>query len=327
MASWSGAAKGAIAGSVVPGVGTAVGGLIGGLLGDDEPDAPAPSAAPGGPQPYNAPTPQYGGYEGGAYDWSQIGLTRMGQANRAQQYAQQGMMGYRGPQARENQTLSNREALTRGWDQAGALQLSREAAMGQAPSQAAYQMQQGLNQAQASQAGMAGGARGAAGLALAQGNAAANTANLQSEAYNQAAQLRAGEMAQARGMYGQLAGQMREQDLARLQMGNQMGQFNAGLNDQYRLGMGNLSNQLRNQDVEWYKAAMAPHQSQFAGDTAAYNTLAGSYDASQALNAGITQAQIDAKQRAQDRMWALFGTLIQAGGKAGAAAAGAPGAF
>jgi hypothetical protein len=146
-----------------------------------------------------------------------------------------------GSMAYENQELSNREAQSRDYDQAGAMELARGAAMGQAPSAAAYQMQAGLNAAGAQQAAQAGGARGAAGLAMAQGNAASNVANMQQNAFTAAGQLRAQEMAEARGLYGGLAGQMRQQDQNRLGMGNQMSQFNSTIGLQRQMGFGNMA--------------------------------------------------------------------------------------
>ncbi len=97
--------------------------------------------------------------------------------------------------------------------QEDSLSLMRQAALGNAPSAAAAQQQQGLDSAIKSQQAMAASARGPGGLASAQYNAAANTGALQQGAVNQAAQLRAQEMAQARGAYGDAASGIRSQDI------------------------------------------------------------------------------------------------------------------
>ncbi len=272
----SGAGKGAAMGSVVPGFGTAAGALIGGLGGlfssdDDEPQAPKGPMVGGmvaGPDGTNASesyigqygTPQvsWGGNENAAAEYSALGLGGFGKAINGQDWASGQMMARRGPQAYENQDLSDQEAYSRGYHQDGALQLAQEAAMGQGPSEAAFMMQRGLDQSLAAQQSQMGSARGNAGIALASGNAAANSANLMNQTYGQAGQLRASEMAGARAQYGGLAGQQREQDQARLQMGNQMGQYNASLNDAYRTGMGGVANAYGATGIGYYNAAQNP---------------------------------------------------------------------
>jgi len=116
-------------------------------------------------------------------------------------------------------------------DQTQALGLMRNAAMGNAPSVAAIQQQQGLNQALANQTSLAGSARGGAGIALAGANSGGNAAAMQQNAFVQAGMLRAQEMAQARGDYGQMGNALRGQDIQ-----------NAGNDIQYRLGAGNVAN-------------------------------------------------------------------------------------
>lgn len=138
--------------------------------------------------------------------------------------------------AQESQWMSDLDAQARG-QMVGATGLARDAAMGLAPSEAAYQLQSGLDRASAAQQAQAGSARGSAAMANAQGNAAMATAGLQSDAFNQAGQMRAAEMANARGLYGNLSGQLRQSDQGRLGMGNDMAKFNRGQNDQYGLGL------------------------------------------------------------------------------------------
>jgi hypothetical protein len=251
----------------------------------------------------------YGGYAGGATDMSNIGLRGMG-------WAQGEAQRDRGATAIEDQELSDREAQARYGDQAGAIQLAREAAMGQAPSQAAYLMQAGLNQGLANQQAMAGGARGAAGIALAQGNAQANAATMQNQAYTQAGAMRADEMNQARNLYGGLAGTQRQQDQNRLGMGNDMSKYNAGANDQYRLGMGQLG-------LGYYGASQRPHESQLNADVGYYNTNVsdGNADADR-------QAQERARRAAQNqqRNQQAYQAIGQAFGMAGQIGAGVAGA-
>lgn len=144
--------------------------------------------------------------------------------------------------ATENWNQAYNEAQSRG-DMQGAIDLASQAALGNAPSEAAYMLQRGLDSATASQLSQAGSARGLGALSTAQGQAAGNIANLQQQTFGQAGQLRAQEMANARGMLGSLVGAQRGMDQARLGQGNQMSQFNQAQNDQYQQGMGQLGAQ------------------------------------------------------------------------------------
>lgn len=265
--------------------------------------------------PYQPGAVNWGGYEGGADAWTEIGRQGMLDAQGASGYAQGQMMGERGPQANENATLANREAEARGSDQAGAIQLAREAAMGMAPSEAAYLQQEGLNQAMANQTSTAGSARGAGAMAVAQGRAAGNTAGLMNQAYTQGSALRAQEMANARGQYGGLAGQQREQDIQRLGMGNQMSQFNANANDQYRLGMGQLGVQYGNQGLGWYQGAQNPYNNQANIDLQREKMAQDSYDNSQMVNAGVSQANADLRRKSRDEFIGMGTSLANTGGQ------------
>lgn len=93
-----------------------------------------------------------------------------------------------------------------------ALDLQRRAALGQAPSAAAQQMQAGTNAAMASQMALAAGARGQAGIAQAGYQAAGNNAALNAQNTQQTGILRAQEMAQARGAYGDQSNSLRQGD-------------------------------------------------------------------------------------------------------------------
>lgn len=266
--------------------------------------------------PYQVNPVNWGGYEGAAADVAGQGQAGMAGSNANANWASNEMQRDRGPQALENQTLSDREAQSRGGDQAGAIQLAREAAMGQSPSEAAYLMQNGLNQAVGNQASTAGSARGAGAIALAQGNAAANTAGLQNQAYTQGSALRANEMATARGQYGGLSGQQRDQDLQRLGQGNQMSQFNANANDQYKLGMGQLGNQYGQQGLGWYQASQSPYNQQQQADLGREQIAADSYNQTNAINAGVSQANADLRRKGKEDIMGFAGSMVNAGGQA-----------
>lgn len=123
-----------------------------------------------------------------------------------------------------------------------ALGLAQAAAEGNAPSVAAMQMRQGLDQANNQAAGLAASARGGGGnLAL------ASRAALQQQGQNSmlgvqnAAMLRANEMAQARQQYMQGAQQLQQTDLAhsgqQAALDAQQRQMNDARNQQYEQGL------------------------------------------------------------------------------------------
>ena len=266
---------------------------------------------------------QWGEGIGGPEGYAQIGIDQMGQSNSGASWAQQEMMRDRGPQAYENQFLSNNEATSRGYHQEGALNFAMQGMMGNQPSEAAYMLQGGLDKAIAGQQAMAGGARGGAGMALAQGNMGANAAALQNQAFNQAGQLRAGEISNYANMYGQLAGQQRQQDQGRLGMGNQMSQFNANQNDQYKFGMANAANQYGQQGQGWYQGAAHGFDQQAAGENAYYDREASNYNQHESREAGIDQANADNARANRDMILGMAGTaagygssMAGAGGKA-----------
>jgi len=265
-------------------------------------------------QPVNFGTPdvQWGG-EYGADSFANAGLQGMGAANTsANGFMNQAYTN--GPQSFENQTLADREAQARGGDQSGAIQLAREGAMGQSPSQAAWLMQSGLDQGIAGQQAMMGGARGNAGISNASGNAAAGAANLQNQAYTQAGALRANEMANYTNLYGNLANTQRQQDQSRLGLANANSQFNAGNTTQYRLGMGNLANQSRQTGLGYYSAAQNPYNSQMQGTIAANEIGSRNANEAQSIAAGINQSNTDARQRNRDALVGLGGTAVTTAG-------------
>ena len=216
-----------------------------------------------------------------------------------------------GMQAQENPWLTDQESMARGYDQAGSMELMRQAAQGQAPSEAAYMLQQGLDKAANQQTAMAGGARGAAALAGAQSGAAANVANLQSNAFSQAGQLRANEMASARGAYNNAANTMRGQDQARIGQNSQMSQFNAGNTNQYRLGMGQLNNQYGQQQNQWFNSEMDPYKSQAGIDYQYADLNSRNYNDAQGLNVGKNQANADRANQNRQEIVGFVGGMAQ----------------
>lgn len=197
------------------------------------------------------------------------------QVTGAASYAnQQAALGQdRGPQAVEDAGLAQNEASGANGHQQGAIGLAGTLARGQQPSQAAYQLQSGLNQASAQQASMGRSGRGMAALATGGINAQANTAALQQNAFTQGGLLRSRDMAAGRGMLGTGLGQQQAQDQQRLGQANQLGQFNAQQNDAYSLGMGQagvglggVANSQQQTDLLWHQGGMQPVEAQSEAD-------------------------------------------------------------
>jgi hypothetical protein len=170
-----------------------------------------------------------------------------------------------------------------------ALDMARQAALGQAPSVAQQQLQMGRDQALQNSMAMANSVRGGgANLAAAQMAAQRQQGEMMGQTNQQAAQLRAQEMAQARGQYGSMAAQQRAQDLQSQGLDFQAAQAQAqleqqqhGLNDAYTMGMYGLGQH-------------AADQQQMGGirgqeDTAANQLGAGQINAGvNAINAGAS---------------------------------------
>ncbi len=154
-----------------------------------------------------------------------------------------------------------------------ALGMMREAALGNRPSVAQLQMQQGLDDAVRSQQALASSARGQAALAQAQYNQAANTGAMQQAIAAQQSQLRAQEMAAALAQYGGMATGIRGQDEGRSLAQAQLDQANLSRNDQYQLGMGGLMH--------------GANQASIQAGLGMQGIQAGSYDRAQAANAAI----------------------------------------
>jgi hypothetical protein len=182
------------------------------------------------------------------------------------------------------------------------MMLDQQAAMGLAPSQAAYQMQSGLDQSLANQQALAGGARGAAGLALAGTNMAANSANMQNQTYNQAAALRAQEMAQGRGAYSNDTNNLVNQTANRLGLANNMAMGNAGQFTNYNLGVGGVGASYGNTGLgynngaqNWWQTGMGPMNQNLTSATTTGGQNVQASTGTQDTNAGVGQANTAAK--------------------------------
>lgn len=210
-----------------------------------------------------------------------------GAANDAQQANNSSALGrslaaagsYRGPMAKENQDLANREAATRR-EQTGMLDLSRGAALGLAPSEAAGRTDIGFNDIMGARAGAVGGARGLSALNGAQGGSGVGSAGLNMASAGGMA--RSKEIENSIGTYGGQAGQVRGQDIGRLAGSNQNNLFNQKLNDDWRVGNANLaaqqaglSNAYGASDQAWFGESMRPEDKQFQYDQEMAAILAG----------------------------------------------------
>jgi hypothetical protein len=208
-------------------MGKGIGGFISSVFGsENEEKAAAPTVDPNA---YN-----YGGTEGGADE----------AANRYQanaRYAQQRTAA----QADYGQAnASTRLGLQARGDMntVGQAQLSR--ALGQTPSIAQMQADRQMQQAGAAQAAQAASARGPGGLALAQQNAANNTANAQGAISGQAQVNAANERMQAEQAAAGTFGNMQQLDMGRTGQAAQMAQYQStnqmqqrGMNDALTMGM------------------------------------------------------------------------------------------
>lgn len=268
------------------------------------------------PTPYDVQPSYWGGDPNAATDYYNQGAIGLGGSNKDAAWAS-AQARNTNPMAWENQQLSDNEATSRGYHQEGALNLALQGALGQQPSEAAYQLQSGLDQALAQQQAVAGSARGAGGIANASANAGANMANLQNQAFNEAGRLRAQEIANYTGMYGQLSGQQREQDQSRLGMGNQMSQFNAQNTTNRQMGFLGAAQGARNGGLGWYGQMGHGYDQQLGADISTEQMKSGSYNTSLGLGASIAQSNADNAASMRDR---IAGAVVQGGQTAGSAA-------
>lgn len=191
----------------------------------------------GGQDDYYQATPKT---DLGKYDYgdSRGANTWMGQGDVAQGRSAAQIDGAQAGQMRDY-ALGSRGAS------ADALSMMGGAARGEAPSVAMQQLQMGRDQSLQNSMAMANSVRGGgANLAASQMAAQRQQGEMMGQVNQQAAQLRAGEMATARQQYGQMASAQRAQDLQAqgldfqsAQAQAQMEQQQHGLNDQYSMGL------------------------------------------------------------------------------------------
>lgn len=226
---------------------------------------------------------------------SQYGGTPQGmqaELKRKEQLGQQ-LGGYGGAQIgdrgqKKYEGLSDQSRST----QFEAQDMIRDAAIGNAPSVAQNQMQQGLGMSAQNQLAMAAGARGG-GLNQAAGMRTAQNVNSQAAAnmVGQSAALRAQEMAEARNQYMQAATQTRAQDLMARGLSADEAYRQAGL------------------DIQ-------SHGLRQSGMLAAEDMRGGIYGAQLSADARAKELQAQAaeaaaarSQRNADRMWGMIGDV------------------
>jgi hypothetical protein len=292
----------------------------------------------GGFNAYHSPgAADVGGGPDMAAWYKQDAQGRMGD-NDAQQASNEGgllgslanMKGNRGPQSVEDVALANRAAAARG-EQLGALNLDRVAAQGGAPSAAAFQTTQGMNDIMASRAGALGGAHNLAGLTGAQMGTMGGAGGMASGLAMQGGMGRSKEIADAIGMYGSNAGAVRQQDIARLGLSDQNSKFNAQNDIAWKLGNANLAAQQGGLGVAqnatdngWFDQSMKPEATQFSYDQE-MAALANGADAD-AAGASIARAR-EANDHARGVVQGVTsGVLTAAGTVAGGPVGGAAGA-
>ncbi len=233
---------------------------------------------------------------------------------------------------KENSVLAQREADSR-QQQGQALDIQRDAALGNAPSAAAYQTQSGMNDIAAGQAGAMGSARGLSALGGVQGAGASGVGQAAGGMAMQGGLGRSDEISKAIGMYGSSAGDMRGQDLGRVNQTNQMALAGQNLNDNWKLGnaglagkQGQLGVSMNQMDDAYYNASNDPAMRQLGYDQEMLGIQAGQNSDSAAAHRAAANA--DADRNRQLAGGAVQGglTLVGSmGGPAGAAAGGAAG--
>lgn len=228
---------------------------------------------------YSSPgAAEYGGDGGVEYykEQARLGGMRNDAAQRGNSAALSGAIGNmtvdRGPQAVENNALVAREMGNRD-AQLSALNLSRDAAMGNAPSEAAFQTRIGMNDIMGQQSGNMGSARGLAGLSGAQMSGSAAAGSSAGNLAMAGGLGRSKEIGDAIRMYGSQAGAVRSQDLARLKQNTSNGMFNADSNEAWKLGnaglaqaRGKLGLQMGQEDLAWKGEEMKGASKQFEYD-------------------------------------------------------------
>ncbi len=206
------------------------------------------------------------------------------------------------------------------------LELNKQAALGNAPSEAEAQTRMDMNGMMGQRAGEMGSSRSLAGLSGAQVAGAQGVGQAASGASLAGGMGRSKEIGEAMGMYGSQAGQVRGNDMMRLDAGNKMAMGNAGRADAWKVGNANLlANQgklgvdMRQSDDAWFDTAADPAYRQFSYDQEAAAAQAGVNMGDYA--ARVAEDRAKAAERAQ-----LVGGITQAGLTAVGSMAGPAGA-
>lgn len=243
------------------------------------------------------------------------------------------MGGNRGPQSVEDAALSGRASSSRE-QQLRALALERDAAQGKAPSAAAFQTTQGMNDIMGGRFGAVGSAHGLAGLTGAQMGSAAQAGGMANNVAIGGGMGRSKEIGDAIGMYGSNAGAMRQQDIQRLGISDQNSKFNASNDIGWKLGNANLAAQQAglgvaqaSTDNGWLDQSMKPGATQFQYDQEMAAEQAGANaDTAGASIAKAREANDHAKSLVQGGTSAALGAVGSLAGPAGTAGGAAAGA-
>lgn len=168
--------------------------------------------------------------------------------------------------------------------QAAGLDTLKQAALGQAPSAAEEQMKRGMAANIASQYAMARTAHGA-GRVGALENAQSNEEQINNQAVGAAAELRAGEQAQARGQYAQQLNAVRGQDIGAQTTNAQLGTQTS------------LANAAANTDVSKFNTSTDADTARFnAGQANQRSLQQGAYDQEAAMKQFDAQNQRNIEQ-------------------------------
>lgn len=277
----------------------------------------------------NPPAADVGGYAGGAKDIHDY-FRKGEESNDLAQEGNNEAMGLslgrmredRAPIA-ENAQLVGREASAR-QQQLGAVDMSRQAAMGQAPSAADAQTSMALNDSMQGQAGAAGAARGLGALNGVQTGGAAGVGMQGTQTSIGGGMNRSREVNDAMGTYGGLSGDLRSGDLGRVNQTNQNALAGQSINDNWKLGnaglaasQGGLGVSMRQTDDNYFGASQEPAQRQLGYDQEMNSIAAG--QSTQEAAARRAKSQESAAHGRQ-----LAGGAIAAGLTIGGTAFGGP---
>lgn len=192
-------------------------------------------------------------------------------------------------------------------EQEHALGLTRDAAMGAAPSRAELLGKQMIGDSLSAQLAGAASARGGPmQQAAAQRQVQQGAAAFQQNGANNIAGMRADEMANARNAYAQQAGAIRSGDLGQVGMQTQNEQFQRGLNAQQQMGYEGMANQL-----DTAQAQMGQQNNQFNAGLGQQNDQFGRSLSEQhwAGQAGLNQHAVDRSTG----LWSQIGGGILSG--------------